>query len=88
MRGRVECRPEGLTLPRYGHDATIAEAKDASLAAIDTSGWTIEQRDDQGSLGLGTELFRLRKDGRRLVVEAWELEGDTTSFEYFYRPEE
>lgn len=79
--------PEGLNVARYGHDAPIAEAKEAFLAAVDASGWTIEQRDGFGSLGLGTEFFDVRKDGRRLVVEAWELEGNTTSFDYFFRPE-
>lgn len=78
--------PEGMVLARYNHDLPTADAKEMFLAEVTAAGWTIERQDDFATLGLETEFFDLRKDGRQLVVEVWELEEDTTSFEYFWRP--
>lgn len=77
---------EGLSLARFRHEAPTTEVKEAFLAEVSASGWTIERRDDFGGIGLETEFFDLRKDDRQLVVEVWELESGATSFEYFYRP--
>lgn len=79
--------PEGLKLARFRHEAPAAEVKEAFLEAVAAGGWTIERRRDYGSLDLSTEFFDLRKEGKQLVIEVWELESGATSLEYFYRPE-